>query len=1176
MNERMSGRHAFQQRILLCAVCAAFAVFTSALRAQEHVASGAGSTSDDKAGQALLSRLVTVSAKQVSRRHAIDLLARSGKVIVQYWVPLVDAFPDSINVHVTNVPLGVALEQVLSGTNLRVIPDGGTRLAIVPGDTGTIDSIPGKGSVAGRVVDSANGRGLSGVTVKIAGMKNGAITGDSGRFTLRNVPAGSSVLSFKVFGFRPAERSIRVVANEQATVRVALSSAPNVLAGVVTTATGQQRRVEVGNDITVLNADSIMRVAPVNSVTDLLDTRVPGLNVQRTSGIPGAPSRLRLRGQSSLLGSDDPIVIVDGIRIYADQSGSTAGPGIGGGTLTYGGGSSISKVGKVGGAPASTFAGPSALDQIDPNSIETIQVMKGPSATAIYGSDAANGVIVITTKRGRAGPLQWSATGNVQRTTLPGDWPTNYFRFGHDNTANPASGTPLQSRLCTVYSTGVLNLGACTLDSLVPYQALNDSRLSPLGTGWSQDGSLTVSGGVSALTYSLTGSTDRENGYLHLPGAVAQLFDSTRGFVAPGWMKKPDVLTTYGMTGNVTARLGQSSAAITLLTSLSQSHQQQGSLQSVLGVLPFQYYGSGAPAAQAIGAGFPDISKRAQLSTFTTNNALHLAGWAPWSWLPLEATAGLSVSNTDNTILLPYGYLLSTVDSVGSYDLQRGTDVTKTLTVGTNLFAGGPVTAAVGIDVNTESQELFGATTPLSAGVNAPTSFIYTDGTGPTQTQFNRATYGWHLVPQFRLNDRLFVSPGFRLDGGSTSGANAQNNIFPKMDVSWIAVDRQDARPLFGLLTSLRPRIAFGIAGVQPGPTEQLRLSQLNTFTYIPTDGSAAGSPVTTSAVYTLGNTHIHPERSRELEGGADIDFWHGALTVTLTGYDKLRRDAIEQVPLGPSVWPNNIPGVSNSYYENVGDVRNRGFEAQVTSRLLDTRVLQWSMVGNVSHNSNTLVRSASGSAIPGSIGVGYQSPLVPGYPIEGLWAPPIIGYTDANGNGLIEPSEVRVGDSLQFLGTALPKYEMSLSTTMAFLNNRLSISTAVDYKQGMTQFLGTGNACPEIKSCSIIWLNDPTLSPEEKAAIIVQNRTVIGLAQTVSALRWQSLSINYLLPSRVARYFRVPNMSLALQGSNLGLHTNYRGKDPNVNAFASGNDITDNGQLPDPLLWRFGVRIGN
>jgi hypothetical protein len=595
--------------------------------------------------------------------------------------------------------------------------------------------------------------------------------------------------------------------------------------------------------------------------------------------------------------------------------------------------------------------------------------------------------------------------------------------------------------------------------------------------------------------------------------------------------------------------------------------------------LSFQYYGSGAPAAAAIGVGFPDIFQRAQLSTFTTNNAVHFAGWSPWYWLPLEATAGLSVRNTDNTILLPYGYSLSTSDSVGSYELKRGTDVTKTLTVGTNLFTGGPVTAAVGIDVNTQSQKLFGVTTPLSPGVNAPTNFIYTDGTGPTQSQFSTATYGWHLVPQFRLHDRLFVSPGFRLDGGSASGSNAQNNIFPKMDVSWIAVDRQDQRPLFGLLTSLRPRIAFGIAGVQPGPTEQLRLSQLNTFMYIPADGSAAGNPVTTSAVYTVGNTHIHPERSRELEGGADIDFWNGALTVTLTGYDKLRRDAIEQVPLGPSVWPNNFPGVNNSYYENVGDIRNRGFEAQITSRLLDTRALQWSMVGNVSHNSNTLVRSVAVTPVlTGTGGYSYETRLVPRFPIDGLWARPLIGYADANGNGFIEPGEVRVGDSAQFIGTALPKYEMSFSTTMAFLNNRLSISTAVDYKQGMTQFLGgAGTNCVSIgQTCSTIWLNDPTLSPDETAAIMTQDRTVIGLAQTVSILRWQSLSINYLLPLRVARYFRVSNMSLALQGSNLGLHTNYRGKDPNVNAFATGNNIADSGQLPEPLLWSFGVRIGN
>ena len=1169
-NEGMLGkRWSYRvRRAVCCSIMLAMCGWSLLAQQPTTLASSNGTTTQND--KELLGRSVTIVLTNVSLKHAIDSVARISQVVIQYQASMVRMYTTPVSIRVTNVPLGIVLEQLLNGTTLRVAPDGWGHLVMtaVPGTT--TDSVPGIGAISGRVLDSAGGAGLRGVTIKVVGTKVTTLSSDSGRFILRNVPAGHQLLQAKMFGYRPLERNVDVDPAQTATFVLRLTSAPNVLSGVVTTATGQQRRVEVGNDITVLNADSILRVAPVLNVTDMLATRVPGLTVLHSSGVPGAPSRLRFRGQSSLLGSDDPIVIVDGIRIYADQSGSTAGPGLPGSTgsvnqISAGGGSSITTSAS---GTLHTYAGPSALDQIDPNSIETIEALKGPSATAIYGSDAANGVIVITTKHGRAGPTQWSAQVNTQQTTLPGDWPTNQFRFGHDNTGYLTSqGAPSQSGLCGLFNAPTVtyitsfNPGECVLDSLVTYQALNDARLSPLKTGWNQNGSLSVSGGSNTLTYSVTGSTSHQTGYLHLPDAVAALFDSTHSFAPPGWMKDPDVYTSYGVTGNVSATLGRSGAVLGLQTSLFQSNQQQGSLQDVLNGLHTGYFGTGTLAAGAISTAFRDIYTRIQQNTFTTNNAMTLNGWSPWRWLPLTATAGLSFRNTDGNAWLPTGYSVS--DSSGSYVLTRGTDVTKTLTAGTNLFNGQLVSTALGINVNTISQTTFNAqTTGLPVGVSVPTNFSYAAGQGPTQNQFNTATYGWYLVPQFRLNDHLFVSPGFRLDGGSASGSNAQTNIFPKMDVSWIALERQGQRPLFGVLTSLRPRIAFGIAGVQPGPTEQLRLSQLRTFT--PVTAVGTGIPVTTSTIATLGNTQIHPERSRELEGGADIYLWGDAVQLTLTAYDKLRRDAIQQVPVGLSILPLGT-GASSSYYANVGDIRNRGVEASVTTRLVDTRALQWSMLGNFSQNSNTLVRSASGITAGGVNG--FDTRLVPGYPIDGLWARPIVGYADANGDGFIAPSEVRVGDSVVFVGSPLPKYQLSLSTTLSVLNNRVTFNTAVDYQHGMTQVLGGQTA---------LWLNDPTLPASEFAAIAAQGQTVIGLAQTVSVLRWQSLSVSYLVPGQIARHFRVANLSLALQGNNLGLHTNYRGKDPDVSGNSSGNFSLDDGQLPEPRLWSLGVRIGN
>jgi TonB-dependent SusC/RagA subfamily outer membrane receptor len=319
---------------------------------------------------------------------AVQEVARQAHMRVMYDFTNV-SLSRRVSLHLANVPVMAAVATILKGTNIiaQVGADGETIMLRLASHVGRDMARAAGGIIVGRITDSANGQGLGGASVRVEGVaKLSAVTSDSGNFTLRDVPPGDQVLQVRLFGYRPAQRTVTVVDNEQTTVRIVMVPVPTVLSGVVTTATGLQRKVEVGNDISTINVDSVLRVAPVTSVTDLLETRVPGLTVLHSSGTPGDPSRLRLRGAGSITGNNDPILIVDGVRMYASQSdprNNNLAPSVSGGSSGAG------------------YAAPSPLDQIDPNSIETIEIFKGPSATAIYGSDAANGVIVITTKRGR-------------------------------------------------------------------------------------------------------------------------------------------------------------------------------------------------------------------------------------------------------------------------------------------------------------------------------------------------------------------------------------------------------------------------------------------------------------------------------------------------------------------------------------------------------------------------------------------------------------------------------------------------------------------------------------------------------------------------------------------------------------------------------------------------------
>jgi hypothetical protein len=198
------------------------------------------------------------------------------------------------------------------------------------------------------------------------------------------------------------------------------------------------------------------------------------------------------------------------------------------------------------------------------------------------------------------------------------------------------------------------------------------------------------------------------------------------------------------------------------------------------------------------------------------------------------------------------------------------------------------------------------------------------------------------------------------------------------------------------------------------------------------------------------------------------------------------------------------------------------------------------------------------------------------------LWALPIAGFGDVDGNGIITPDEIRYSDSSVYVGSPDPNYQLNVTTGLVLFNGRLNANATLAYESGLTQYnLG---AC---QSGMVQLLpNAPNTPLATQAAVVAAGcngsgivMSNIGLTQTVSIFRFNSLSVNYQIPREVSGWFRVPRMSLALQGSNLGLHTNYRGKDPNVNAFATvstGDKTADLGQIPQPRTWWIKLTLGN
>jgi TonB-dependent SusC/RagA subfamily outer membrane receptor len=229
-----------------------------------------------------------------------------------------------------------------------------------------------------------------------------------------------------------------------------------------------------------LNVDSIRRDAPISTVTDLLEGRVPDLVVTRGSGAPGSPSRIRIRGISSINGSNDPIIIVDNVRVYSEQTSGARGDN------AY-----------------------SVLDNIDVNTIESIDVLKGPSASALYGSDAANGVIVIKTKHGSAGPTRWTLSTDQTRTSQPGHFRNSAYLEGVSN----SGGFPGQ---CLP---DLKPGSSCNDLRVIRYNPLSNDRTTVLGNGYYQKYNLSVAGGTPVVRYFLSAGLSADQGLLKMSDA---------------------------------------------------------------------------------------------------------------------------------------------------------------------------------------------------------------------------------------------------------------------------------------------------------------------------------------------------------------------------------------------------------------------------------------------------------------------------------------------------------------------------------------------------------------------------------------------------------------------------------------------------------------------------------
>ena len=979
-----------------------------------------------------------------------------------------------------------------------------------------------QGTINVRVTEAAGGQPIDQAQVLVVGTTLGGLTNSSGAFVLRGVPAGSHSVRVIRVGYSELKKTVQVTAGQAAEVEFALSQVAISLAPVVTTATGEIRRTELGNSISSVDAAAITATSPVQNVNDLLNSRAAGVTV--TSGTQtGAGARIRIRGTNSLSLSNEPIFIIDGIRMTSN---------VGSSNLFTGG------------------AQPSRIGDLNPEDIENMEIVKGPSAATLYGTDAANGVVLITTKRGRAGAARWLFYGETGLIEDKNDYPTNYTLFGK----RASDGSNLAINGCNLVR---VSEGFCTVDSLATYNLFEDADATPLHTGYRYQYGTQVSGGTEAVRYFVAGEREDETGLIKLPDFEYRRFDSLN-IPLRDYVERPNVLGKNSVRANVNAAVSPELdlAISTGFTNLAQRFTQESNATAGLGSQAFGGPGCKVclPARRvAQGLGTDLNGYRAWTPGYTfqekvqqrVNRFIGSAqmNWRPTTWLQNRATVGNDYTNrVDDNLLLRgegppltsnyrLGFKQNARTDIRNFTVDLGSTASYSPMEWLNLKTTG------GVQYINYLFELGEATGEegLSPGASTPQAGAAQSAREATTLT---KTLGLFVEQAAAINDRLFLTAAVRSDQNSAFGTDFQSVLYPKGSVSWI-LSEESFFPQMNWLNQFRFRAAIGTSGVQPGPNDALRF-------YASQVANVRGSDEPAVVFDAIGNTNLKPERSTEFETGFEAKFFDSRYSLDFTYYRKKTKDAIISAIVPPSL------GGPDEQNTNLGAVQNQGFEVLASAQLLDTRNFAWDMTINGSTFSNKLL-SLGGT--PPQIGTTTRA--VEGYPMFGLWARPINGWDDKNGDGILtynaDPAlnEVFVGDSAEFRGYSQPRHQVTLTNGFDLFSRRLRVQALFDYRGGNKWYNNTERIrCTSRQNCNGVM--NPDASFEEQAMAVASRNlpsTLItndGYFQDGAFVRLRELTLQYSLSEALAqRLFKSRGVSFVLTGRNIARWTDYRGVDP-------------------------------
>ncbi len=817
---------------------------------------------------------------------------------------------------------------------------------------------------------------------------------------------------------------------------------------------------------TVIDAARLTREGAARDIGELLMDRVPGLLVVPGSGLSGTGSRIRVRGVQSLVDDRAPLVLVDGMRVDQAEDDISTAP-----------------------AP-----GPLRLADLNVEDIESVEVV-GPAGAAVYGPGAAGGVLLIRTKRGRAGRPRWEAYGAGGVRSEAASWPANYGGVDLDNPVG------LYSRgSCTLAAQAA---GYCVQDFVQQFNPL--AQRSPFRTALGRQYGLSVSGGSSRADYRLAGDFLGSDGPFSSrvvtpdPNYYRRLNFRGTGAVRP-W---PELEVNAGVA-RVTSDLRLppdilSTAAFARSDSTNFSWGPSFRLRN----------------SQAVSRIYGSVEAR----------------WVPLPWLALHGLAGWdAVGLQDAAVFL---YSSATPNMLGSSvygDTQRRhRTLTFEGTVTRALSSRIRSTTTLGVQHLRDSlDQAWTASSDTGSGFPVCRACA-----GGGRGEWQRSL-GYYAAERLEFGRRLSVTGSVRHDHFKELDRSMTH---PSVAVSWVARDTDAA-----LVNLVRLRAAFGSAGRAAFPTS-LPLVLLPPFTPLPP---------------------IEPERTKSFEIGADASFVGRRFDAQLTYYD-MRSDVLQ---------PEYVTGPYGyvQVYGSGSTISNRGIEAVLLARVLMGPRLGWDVLLSLWGNRNRLVELSGASQC---FGTTASQCLTAGYPVGGYWAFPL-SFTDANGDGVISPSEVTRGPERVWVGTPYPTQGAMLTSGWT-LSKTFSLSATLDYRAGQRLF--NADAWWRCAYGICRGANDPHASLAEQAQALALAGPSPAYFEDAAYVKLRELAFTWFAPPSVAAALRANTATITLAGRNLATWTGYSGVDPEAGSYGTAvpgqpRIIEDFTTLPVPHSWTLRVNL--